>query len=164
MPRQRSNTRLWIILGAIGVLALLLWLGFGLLKNSTPTQTLTDYCNALKSGDYQAAFNLVTSTLQIDGEQVFANNEQQFIAGHHGISNCSVIRVVEDNGSTAFVEISYTYGDGGTESHTYELFKENGTWKVGDAPYQLRIASCALSKEAFRFWHAFVCRSYEGFF
>src|SRR5260370_23282897 len=67
-PTHRPNRRgLWIILGALGGLVVIGLVLFGVIayvNRSTPTKSLNAFCNALKSGGYQSAYNQFSSGLQ----------------------------------------------------------------------------------------------------
>jgi len=132
-PTQRPNRRgLWIILGAIGGLvvisAIILILVIGYVNRSTPTKTLNAFCSALKSGNYQTAFNQLDSGLQSkwDSEGTFAagyaSNE-----GLGKITDCTVTSVDDGAGTGT---INYTLGQGSKLIVDYKLADENGGSKI----------------------------------
>jgi hypothetical protein len=92
-------------------------------EHSTPTSTLNDYCSALKQGDYQTAYNLLSSGQQ--GQQT----EAQFAASFSGLktTDCALSNVNDTAGTGT---ITFTYDNGKTGSADYTLVQENGTWKI----------------------------------
>jgi len=131
-PTQRPNRRgLWIILGAIGGLVVIGLVLFGVIayvNRSTPTKSLNAFCNALKSGDYQTAFNQLDSGLQskLGPERTFAagyaSNE-----GMGKITGCTVTSVDDGAGTGT---INYTLGQGSKLIVDYKLADENGGSKI----------------------------------
>ncbi len=131
-PTQRPNRRgLWIILGAIGglvVIGLVLFGVIGYVNRSTPTKSLNAFCNALKSGDYQSAYNQLSSGLQSK-----FGTEAQFAAGYASnegmgkITDCTVTSV-DDGAGTGTV--NYTLGQGSKLIVDYKLADENGGSKI----------------------------------
>ena len=87
---------------------------------STPSLTLTAYCNALVMGDYQTAYNQFTSAAQ---SQI--GTEEQFAT--IAFKSCSLGNV---NDATGIGTITYLRGDGNTVSANETLVKENGSWKI----------------------------------
>ncbi len=129
VTRPRSRRGLWIALGVIGGVLLIAIILFAVIAAnvSTPTKTLNAFCNALKSGDYQTAYNQLSSGLQ---SRV---NESQFAAaastnGTLGkVTDCTVSNV---NDSAGTGTISYTVASGQSVVADYILIKENGIWKI----------------------------------
>jgi propanediol dehydratase small subunit len=131
-PTQRPNRRgLWIILGAIGGLVVIGLVLFGVIayvNRSTPTKSLNAFCNALKSGDYQTAFNQLDSGLQskLGPEGTFAagyaSNE-----GMGKITGCTVTSVDDGAGTGT---LNYTLGQGSKLIVDYKLADENGSSKI----------------------------------
>ncbi len=131
-PTQRPNRRgLWIILGAIGGLVVIGLVLFGVIayvNRSTPTKSLNAFCNALKSGDYQTAFNQLDSGLQSK-----FGAEAQFAAGYASnegmgkITSCTVTSVDDGAGTGT---INYTLGQGSKLIVDYKLADENGGSKI----------------------------------
>ena len=131
-PTQRPSRRgLWIILGAIGGLVVIGLVLFGVIayvNRSTPTKSLNAFCNALKSGDYQTAFNQLDSGLQskLGPEGTFAagyaSNE-----GMGKITGCTVTSVDDGAGTGT---LNYTLGQGSKLIVDYKLADENGSSKI----------------------------------
>lgn len=97
---------------------------------STPTKTLTIFCNALKSGDYQTLYNQLSSRSQSQvSEQVFAKAAQIALAADGGLKGCTVSNVGE-KGSTASGMVALTFGNNKSETDTVPMVYENGVWKL----------------------------------
>jgi limonene-1,2-epoxide hydrolase len=97
---------------------------------STPTKTLTIFCNALKSGDYQTLYNQLSSRSQSQvSEQVFAKAAQIALAADGGLKGCTVSNVREE-GSTASSMVALTFGNNKSETDTVPLVYEKGVWKL----------------------------------
>ena len=87
-----------------------------------PTLTLSNYCGALKTGDYQSAYNELSSAVQSQ------ETESQFASDHNiNITDCTVSNVDDTAGTGT---ISYTASNGASEVDDYTLVNENGTWKI----------------------------------
>jgi hypothetical protein len=95
---------------------------------STPTKTLNAFCNALKSGDYQTAYNQLSSGLQnrYGSEAQFAL-EFSTNGSLGKVTDCTVSNVNDSAGSGT---ISYTFASRQTLVDDYVLIKENNTWKI----------------------------------
>jgi flagellar basal body-associated protein FliL len=131
-PKQRSRRGLWIMLSVIGVvlvLAVILLAVVGRRSSSrsiqaspsTPTLTLTNYCNALKKGDYQTAYN------QLSSFQQHQQAEAQLAATLSNVTDCSVNSVNDTAGSGT---ITYTISNGQQVVADEKLIKENNVWKM----------------------------------
>src|SRR5216684_3781489 len=131
-PTHRPNRRgLWIILGALGGLVVIGLVLFGVIAyvtRSTPTKSLNAFCNALKSSDYQSAYNQLSSGLQSK-----FGAEAQFAAGYASnegmgkITDCTVTSVDDGAGTGT---INYTLGQGSKLIVDYKLADENGGSKI----------------------------------
>lgn len=93
---------------------------------STPTETLLTYCSALKSQDYQTAYD------QLSSSQHSQQSEAQFVANFNGIkvTECTVSNVNDTAGTGT---ITYTLSNGSATAQVvldYTLVKENGSWKI----------------------------------
>ncbi len=90
---------------------------------STPTLTLNTFCTDLKAGDYQGAYNELSSAAQSqETESQFASNFDT-----NKVSNCTVSNVNDTAGTGT---ISYTASNGASVVADYTLVNENGTWKI----------------------------------
>lgn len=90
---------------------------------STPTLTLSQYCNALKQGDYQTAYN------QLSNNQQQQETEAQFAANFNSpkLTNCTVSNVNDTAGTGT---ISYNFSNGAQVVADYKLVAENNVWKI----------------------------------
>ncbi len=130
VARPKSRRGLWIALGIIGGVLLIAIILFAVIAAnvSTPTRTLNAFCNALKSGDYQTAYNQLSS-----GLQSHYGSEAQFALefstnGSLGkVTDCTVSNV---NDSAGTGTISYTFASSQTLVDDYVLIKENNSWKI----------------------------------
>ncbi len=130
-PQKKSRPGLWIALIVIVLLVAAGGVGgYVYLNRSTPEKTLTTYCNALQSGDYQTAYNQLSSS-STSGltESQFAQLSQTVFAAVGGLKSCTVSNV-QENGSTATGTATVTLGNGKTQSSPVSLVNQNGTWKL----------------------------------
>jgi hypothetical protein len=99
---------------------------------STPNGTLQQYCNDFKAGDFNSAYDLLSSNLQSQvSRSQYISIEQPGIQRAGGVTSCSVTNVSESDPS-ATGTIVYTFGDGRTITANYTLVDQNGTWKVSN--------------------------------
>jgi hypothetical protein len=131
MPVQKRSRRgLWITLGAILGVLLIAGIALGAIgyqNRSTSTQTLNTFCTALKGGDYQTAYNQLSSGLQakIGSESAFAAAYSSN-GGLGKVTSCSVNSVDDGAGTGA---INYTFSGGSSLVVDYTLVNESG-WKI----------------------------------
>jgi len=130
-PQKKSRLGLWIALIVIVLLVAAGGVGgYVYLNRSTPEKTITTYCNALQSGDYQTAYNQLSSSLTSKfTESQFAQLSQVGFAAVGGLKSCTVSNV-QENGSTATGTATVTLGNGKTQSSPVSLVNQNGTWKL----------------------------------
>lgn len=141
-PVKKTRRGLWITLAVIAVL-LLAGLGFGAYTyviRSTPEKTLQTYCDALKRGDYQTAYNQLENGLhRLLTEQVFAAHLRLTLDPLKGIRDCAVSNVSEGIPKSGLLSgyliatgmITFTYGNGRTDSERgWRLIDEDGVWKI----------------------------------
>ena len=90
---------------------------------SSPTLTLLNYCYALKTQDYQAAYAQLSTTAQSQ------ETEAQFAANFNSVTvqDCVPTNV---NDSTGTASINYTLNGGRTVTLDYTLVNESGSWKI----------------------------------
>jgi hypothetical protein len=98
-------------------------------QQSTPTLTLTNYCNALLQQDYQTAYSYLSSGVQSQESQ------SQYAGNFNGVkvTGCTPSNV-DDNAGTG--TISYTLDNGKTYTAAYTLVQESGTWKINSEKLQ----------------------------
>jgi limonene-1,2-epoxide hydrolase len=122
-----------------------------------PASTLTTYCNALKSQDYQTAYN------QLDGVSKNKYTENDFAlffdsnSGSGKVTACTVgpstTASAQGTGS-----INFTYAGGTTGSSNYTLVKNSVNWEItnvhASAPHETLNAYCsAVARHDYRSAH-----------
>lgn len=127
---KKSNRRLFIILGSIigGIVLLCIVVSLiGYAVRSTPEKTLTTYCNALKSADYQTAYNQLSRANQSqESEAQFAS---AFTSTHIQFTGCSISNA-SDDGTLGQGSMSYTTNANFNGIIDYQLIQEDGVWKI----------------------------------
>jgi hypothetical protein len=127
---KKSNRRLFIILGSVIGGIVLLCIVFSVIAaavRSTPEKTLTTYCNALKSQDYQTAYDQFSRANQSqESEAQFAS---AFTSTRVTVTNCSVSNT-SDDGTLGQGTMSYTTNANVNGIIDYQLIQENGVWKI----------------------------------
>lgn len=132
-PQLPTRWGLWIILGTIGALVLIAGLVLFVVKVSVnspkPTSTLNAFCDALKSGDYQTAYNQFSSGVQsqIAEAQFAAAYVDASSLGLGKITNCTVSNVNDAAGSGT---ISITFASGNTVVYDDTFVNQSGPWKI----------------------------------
>jgi hypothetical protein len=123
-PQRRRG---YFIALALIVLLVLVAVGtYVYLNRSTPDKTLTTYYAALIHGDYQTAYDqLSTSTQGKLTEPAFV----QFWQALGGVKAWSTTSL-QEQGSTATAALTLTLGNGQTRPASLALIDENGTWKI----------------------------------
>ena len=91
--------------------------------SSTPTQTLTDYCSALKNADYQTAYNQFSNGIKGLSESQYA----ALLKLYGKVTNCTPSNVNDSSGSGT---INLSFANLGNVVFDYTLVNDNGTWKV----------------------------------
>lgn len=134
---QKKNRKLWLGLGiAGGALALcvvisLIAYAASLQQSSTgsssPTQTLTTYCNALKSKDFTTAYNQLSSSAQS------SVSFDSFSSTHSTVSGCVV-------NTPAANEVCYTFSTGSSEIFGYTF--QSSDDKITSEQPGSTVASC----------------------
>ena len=134
-PARRGNRTLWVVLGIVGGVVVLGIIAcvvvFAIAANSsTPTKALQAYCDGLRNGDYQTAYNQLSNTIQDRvTETQFADTNRQVDNTAGGISSCTVNNV-NQSGSSATGQITFDTGSGRSVIDLYNLIDENGAWKI----------------------------------
>jgi zinc-ribbon domain len=123
-PKRRRG---YLIALALVVLLVLVAVGaYVYLNRSTPEKTLTTYYGALISGDYQTAYDqLSTASKGKITEPAFV----QFWQALGGVKAWSTTSL-QEQGSTATAALTLTLGNGQTRPATIALVDENGVWKI----------------------------------
>jgi hypothetical protein len=96
------------------------------LNRSTPDKTITTYYSALVHGDYQTAYDQLSTAAKGNiTEPQFAHVWQ----GLGGVKAWSLIST-QEQGSTANSSVTVTLGNGQIRPASISLIDENGTWKI----------------------------------
>lgn len=99
--------------------------------SSTPTNTLTTYCSALKRNDYQTAYNQFSSNNNFENETKFTSTMALSDTMFGGLTGCDVLSVNEnDSTGIANGDVWLQYGDGSTITLNARLVNKNGSWKI----------------------------------
>ena len=123
-PKRRRGY--FIALALIVLLVLVAVGAYVYLNRSTPEKTLTTYYGALISGDYQTAYDqLSTASKGKITEPAFV----QFWQALGGVKAWSTTSL-QEQGSTATAALTLTLGNGQTRPATIALINENGVWKI----------------------------------
>lgn len=125
---QRPQRRRWYFI-ALALIVFLVLVAVGTyvyVNRSTPDKTLTTYYGALIHGDYQTAYDQLSTAAQGRlTEPAFV----QFWQGLGGVKAWSTTSL-QEQGSTATAAITLTLGNGQTRPASIPLIDENGTWKI----------------------------------
>ncbi len=98
-----------------------------------PSITLTTFCYALKTKDYQTAYDQLAGTVKSQlTEADFETTNMQQDTQVGGITSCSVSNVSE-GGSSAIGTVTFLLGNGQKGDTHYSLANEGGFWKIDGA-------------------------------
>ncbi|MER7280607.1 hypothetical protein ABT369_39820 [Dactylosporangium sp. NPDC000244] len=136
-----SKTWKIIIFGGIGLFVLCCGGGvaglFFVVNGSTkaPKAATGDFLTALETGKTQAAYDLLCSSAQQNyGPETFEAYVKKDPITAHDISWGGSYS--NNNGhETAQIDASLTYQNAGKSSHSFDLIKESGSWKVCGNPF-----------------------------
>jgi len=127
--RRRRHSLGWVILA---LLLLVVGAGLALLVANAPqsstsvSQVLLTYCDAMKRGDYQQAYQQWTSSFrQQETEADFA----YYYQSRARVTTC-VVSNLSAGDSSATGTINLSFADGSTETHEMQLIMENNVWKI----------------------------------
>jgi len=138
--KKKSRRGLWITLSIIVVL-LLAFSAFGTYayaNRSTPTKTLTTFCNDLKSSNYHDAYQQLSSSDQSKvSEEKFTSSLQQSFASAGGSKDCTFSNE-SDDGSTGTAVMTLTLNLTLVPPINYHttLVNESSTWKINQITRQ----------------------------
>ncbi len=112
---------------ALIVLLVLIAVGtYVYLNRSTPDKTLTTYYAALIHGDYQTAYDQLSTASQGKLTEPAFVQFWQALGGVKAWSTTSL----QEQGSTATAALTLTLGNGQTRPASITLIDENGEWKI----------------------------------
>jgi len=122
--RKKSRRGLWITLAIIIVVLVIACGAIIYVGRSTPAKTLNTFCNAVKSGDAQTAYNQLSQSNQSRiSEQVFASAFSHF-------SSCTYGSISESD-PNATAPITFFSTAGGSLNAQVNLVQDNGgVWKI----------------------------------
>lgn len=96
----------------------------------TPQDTLTIFCDALKTRDYVTQYDQLSRTLQSQASEAeYASQVEHTDNQVGGVTDCALSNVSQGN-SSATATLILTRGNGTTVDELYTLIKENGLWKI----------------------------------
>jgi hypothetical protein len=123
-PKRRRGLVLSLV---IIVLFVIIAVGaFVYVNRSTPDKTITTYYAALVHGDYQTAYDQLSTAFQGKlTEPAFV----QFWQSLGGVKAWTLVSI-QGHGSAANSTVTVTLGTGQTKLATILLVDENGTWKI----------------------------------
>lgn len=137
-PARSAGGRSWLFIGVAGIILLALVIGSVVFflnhsfmaSSNAASQTLTTYCNALKSQDYQTAYAQLASGMKNQlKESDFAYSWQQ-----KKVSSCTVdtsaANAASCSNTSCSGSITFFFSDGSSGSDQYQLIQENGQWKI----------------------------------
>ncbi len=122
--RKKSRRGLWITLAIIIAVLAIACGAIVYAGRSTPAKTLDTFCNAVKSGDAQTAYNQLSQSNQSGiSEQVFASAFSRF-------SSCTYGSISESDPNAA-APVTFFGTAGGSLNAQVDLMQDNeGTWKI----------------------------------
>lgn len=128
----------WIVIAVLLILAIA---GYSSTQNhpaqgqSTPQNTLTAFCSAVKGGNYQTAYNQLSKKAQSQGtEAQFAAQLKQIFAQQGGLKDCKVGKV-QTKGDATTGTITYVFKNGKTQSYSDTLVNESNSWKISSSQH-----------------------------
>jgi hypothetical protein len=96
------------------------------LNRSTPDKTITTYYAALVHGDYQTAYDQLSTAAK---GNITEPDFVKFWQIRCGVKAWSLI-TTQEQGSTATAKVTLTLGNGQTRPASINMIEENGTWKI----------------------------------
>lgn len=128
-----SRFRLYVIGAGVALLLIIGGIVVASQSASTPTKTLTNFCNDYKAGNFASAYNELSNNQQSQETQSqFVTAQQAAVNQVGGVTSCTVSNVNE-NDPSATGTVVFTLGDGQTVTQNYKLVDQNGTWKIDNA-------------------------------
>jgi len=123
-PRKKSRRGLWITLAVILAVLVVACGAIVFVGRSTPSKTLDAFCSAIKSQDYQTAYNQLSQFRQT------RIKEQEFASLFSHFSSCTYSAISESD-PHATAPMTFFGTAGGSLNGQTDLVQENGTtWKI----------------------------------
>jgi FHA domain/NTF2-like N-terminal transpeptidase domain len=137
---KKKGRGLWIVLSIIAILLIVVvaFTAYAYANRSTPTRTLTTFCNDLKSGNYHDAYQQLSSGAQSQqSEANFTTSLQRSFASAGGLKDCT-FNNESDAGSTATAVMTLTVNLSVIPPINYNanLVNESGSWKINQVKKQ----------------------------
>ena len=132
MKQVRRRDRWFILIGlCLLVVNALVIGGYFYFSRSTPEKTLDAFCNALHGGDYQTAYNQLSSSLQsMETELDFANT----LRANGKVNTCTNSSANTTNNKTT-ANVTLVTGSGQASSSSITLTADSGNiWKMSLFP------------------------------
>lgn len=128
--RNRALPIVAAIVGAVVVLGII----FGVIYfavRSTPTKTLTTFCNDIQSGNYQGAYDQFSAGVrEATPESIFENSTKAAITAGGGLRACTIANVSDDGSIGTGLMTWVPNKNGSPAAFDTTLIDENGTWKI----------------------------------
>ena len=132
IPRARRRRRRslgWAILALfllVAVAGLALLIANAPQSSASVSQVLLTYCDAMKRGDYQQAYEQWTSSYK---QQLTEADFAYYYQSRAKVTTC-VVSNVSQGSSSATGTISLSFANGSIETNEMQLIMENNTWKI----------------------------------
>ncbi len=123
-PGKKSRRGLWITLAVILAVLVVACSAIIFVGRSTPAKTLDAFCSAIKSQDYQAAYNQLSQSRQT------RIKEQEFASLFSHFSSCTY-GTINESDPNATAPMTFFGTAGGSLNGQADLLQEGGTtWKI----------------------------------
>jgi zinc-ribbon domain/Domain of unknown function (DUF4878) len=131
--KQPKRRRVYILVLALLVLLVIAGAGaYVYLNRSTPDKTITTYYSALTHGDFQTAYDQLSTVAQ---SKITEPQFVQFWQNFGGVKAWSLVSS-QEQGSTATAVVTLTLGNGQIRLASIPLIDENGTWKIENVQFE----------------------------
>lgn len=132
--KKKSRRGLWITLSIVVVLLIACGAfgAYAYANRSTPTRTLTTFCDDLKTGNYHDAYQQLSRTEQSkESEEKFTSSLQHGFASAGGLKDCTFSNE-SNSGSTGTAVMTLTLNLSIVPPINYDttLVNESSTWKI----------------------------------
>lgn len=128
--QKRSHRGLWIALSIVGIVIVLVGI-LAYANRSTPTKTLTTFCNDIVNHNFSDAYQQLSSSFQSRlSETTFDSEMQQVTTASGGIRSCMVGNVVDDGTNGSGIVTWAANATSQPVISSLHLLNENGNWKI----------------------------------
>jgi hypothetical protein len=144
-PQSKRHKLLPYILGAVGVIVILTCLGLGAVASfnlfsfqsslNSPQTTLSDFYSAIHTGDFQSAYNQLSSSYQqrLGGYEAFQAKYSTLDALNGPIQSYQIGNIpTKGDSASATVKVvrQMQTGKAVQQTQTVQLIVENSAWKI----------------------------------